>query len=129
MYVPVKSFTFLTNILVKFQVHNSNSQVNFAQQVQLTSTFLNKRNLFIIFAIFGIIKRTCKIWDVNTGKCVETFVGHNDEVLDIAFNSTGTRLVTASADGTARVYNVHNGQCMNILTGNLPQPSQLYYFQ
>lgn len=31
------------------------------------------------------------------------------KVLDIAFNSTGTRLVTASADSTARVYNVHTG--------------------
>lgn len=45
--------------------------------------------------------------------------GHVDEVLDIAFNSTGTRLVTASADGTARVYNVHNGACMSLLTGLL----------
>lgn len=40
-----------------------------------------------------------------------------DEVLDITFNSTGTKLVTASADGTARVYNVMNGACTAILTG------------
>lgn len=53
--------------------------------------------------------RTCKIWDINTGKCVETLRGHDDEVLDICFNSTGTRLVTASADGTGKVYNVHTG--------------------
>ena len=44
-----------------------------------------------------------------TGNCVETLGGHNDEVLDICFNSTGTRLVTVSADATGRVYNVHTG--------------------
>ena len=45
--------------------------------------------------------------------------GHVDEVLDICFNSTGTRLVTGSADATARVYNVHTGACIGILTGLL----------
>ena len=44
-------------------------------------------------------------------------IGHTDEVLDICFNSTGTRLVTASADGTARLYNVGNGICMAVLSG------------
>jgi len=44
--------------------------------------------------------------------------GHVDEVLDISFNSTGTRLVTSSADSTARVYNVNTGACIGILTGH-----------
>jgi len=57
------------------------------------------------------------LWDIGTGKCVETLRGHLDEVLDISFNSTGTKLVTASADSTARVYNVHNGACTAILQG------------
>jgi len=35
--------------------------------------------------------------------------GHNDEILDVTFNSTGSRLATASADGTARVYNTMTG--------------------
>ena len=26
--------------------------------------------------------------------------GHNDEILDVAFNANGSKLVTASADGT-----------------------------
>jgi dynein assembly factor with WDR repeat domains 1 len=63
--------------------------------------------------------RTCKIWDIGTGKCVETLRGHCDEVLDISFNATGTRLVTASADSTARIYNVHTGACIGILTGKI----------
>lgn len=65
----------------------------------------------------GSIDKTCKIWDVGTGKCIETLRGHKDEVLDLCFNSTGTKLVTSSADTTAKVYNVHSGTCMAILTG------------
>ena len=48
---------------------------------------------------------------------METLHGHHDEVLDICFNSTGTRLVTASADATARVYNVHTGAAIGLLEG------------
>ena len=44
--------------------------------------------------------------------------GHNDEILDVAFNATGSKLVTASADGTARVYNTMTGACQSILVGH-----------
>jgi len=53
---------------------------------------------------------------------VETLRGHLDEVLDLSFNSTGTKLVTASADSTARVYNVHTSACTAILTGSIEYP-------
>lgn len=56
---------------------------------------------------------------MKTGKCVETLRGHEDEVLDICFNSTGTRLVTASADGTGKVYNVHTANCIADLKGRV----------
>jgi dynein assembly factor with WDR repeat domains 1 len=71
------------------------------------------------FCATGSIDRSCKIWDIGTGKCIETLKGHLDEVLDLSFNSTGTRLATASADSTARIYNVHTGACTAILAGTI----------
>jgi dynein assembly factor with WDR repeat domains 1 len=65
--------------------------------------------------VTGSIDKTCKLWDVGSGTCIETFKGHTDEVLDACFNSTGNKLVTASADGTARVYNVFTGACTAVL--------------
>jgi dynein assembly factor with WDR repeat domains 1 len=82
--------------------------------------------------ISGSIDRTCKIWDVATGQnvqvrqhprrtarviirypddniCLQTLRGHNDEILDVSFNATGSKLVTASADGTSRIYNTMTG--------------------
>ena len=54
----------------------------------------------------GSIDGTCKLWDVRKGTCVQTFGGHDADVLDISFNSTGTKLATASADSTAKIYSV-----------------------
>ena len=62
--------------------------------------------------------RTARLWDVSSGECIETFRGHNDEVLDVAFNSTGNKLATASMDGMARIYNVFTGACVALLQGH-----------
>ena len=47
------------------------------------------------------------------GRCIGTLLGHEDEVLDVAFDLTGQHLLTASADATARCYNAntHNLIC------------------
>ena len=37
------------------------------------------------------------MWNVSTGQCINTLRGHNDEILDVAFNATGSKLVTACA--------------------------------
>jgi dynein assembly factor with WDR repeat domains 1 len=52
------------------------------------------------------------------GKNLQVFSGHTDEVLDIAFNSTGTKLATASADSTCKVYSVAEAECIFTLKGN-----------
>ena len=59
-----------------------------------------------------------KIYE-NKDPVQEHFSLKANDILDICFNCTGTRLVTGSADSTARVYNVHTGACIGILTGIL----------
>lgn len=49
---------------------------------------------------------------------MHTLRGHNDEILDVSFNATGSKLVTASADGTSRVFNTMTGACQAILIGH-----------
>lgn len=39
------------------------------------------------------------MWDADSGQCLATLLGHNDEVLDVCFNYTGQLIATASADG------------------------------
>jgi WD40 repeat protein len=44
--------------------------------------------------------------------------GHTDIVYDAAFSPDGQRIVTASGDGTARVWNAANGQLQAKLEGH-----------
>ena len=44
--------------------------------------------------------------------------GHDDDVLDIAFNLSGSMFVTTSADSTGRVYDSQTFECLCILTGH-----------
>ena len=47
-----------------------------------------------------------------------TLRGHDDEVLDVTFDYTGQYLLTASADSTARCYNVTTHQLISKLEGH-----------
>ena len=77
--------------------------------------------------ISGSIDRTCKVWDVASGQCVHTLRGHNDEILDVCYNSTGSKLSTASADGTSRIFNTMTGACQAILIGHEGEISKVCF--
>ena len=43
------------------------------------------------------------IWDVATGKKLQTLTGFIDEVVSLGFSADGTKIVTGSADGTVQI--------------------------
>jgi WD40 repeat protein len=45
-------------------------------------------------------------------------VGHRDDVLSVEFASDGRRVVTASADGDARIWNARTGRTLKVLSGH-----------
>jgi WD40 repeat protein len=47
-------------------------------------------------------------WEMPTGKPLGTLEGHADDVTDLAFSPEGQRLVTASRDGTARLWDLES---------------------
>jgi WD40 repeat protein len=49
---------------------------------------------------------TIKLYDSDTGTQLFTFVGHHDLIYDLAWNCMGTEIVTASSDGTAKIWAV-----------------------
>jgi WD40 repeat protein len=44
------------------------------------------------------------VWEAETGQELVTLTGHTGVVSGVAFSPDGTRLATASRDGTMRVY-------------------------
>jgi WD40 repeat protein/tetratricopeptide (TPR) repeat protein len=53
---------------------------------------------------------TVQVWDVDNGTVVTELRGHGNAVNSVAFGADGTLAVTASDDGTARVWRVPAGQ-------------------
>jgi WD40 repeat protein len=56
-----------------------------------------------------------RIWDIQTGRCLQMLSGHTDMVLALAFSANGQWLVSGSYDQTIRLWNVRSGQCFHVL--------------
>lgn len=56
-----------------------------------------------------------KIWDVSTGQCLATLVGHDNWVRGAAWHPGGRYLLTASDDKTLRVWDVAHTRCLKTL--------------
>lgn len=57
--------------------------------------------------------QTAKLWDLRTGKEVQTFKGHSQPVLRALIADNGQLLVTASADGEVRVFQISTGRVVH----------------
>ena len=58
-----------------------------------------------------------KLWNGTTGQCLQSFAGHHSVVFSLAWSPDGTRLATAGADLTARLWQVETGDCQRVFEG------------
>jgi len=56
-----------------------------------------------------------KLWDVSSGKTLQTFVGHESCVTDAAFSPDGSRIVSSSWDKTVRIWETSTGKPLVII--------------
>ncbi|BAY04659.1 hypothetical protein MMC39_10685 [Anabaena sp. CCAP 1446/1C] len=53
----------------------------------------------------GSYDKTVKLWNVENGILINTFIGHTKPVLSLAFIPNTHTLVSGSADATIRIWN------------------------
>jgi general transcriptional corepressor TUP1 len=54
----------------------------------------------------GYSDNIVRLWDFQTRQLVECLVGHNDDIFTVAFTPDGKGLVSGSADGTLKHWNL-----------------------
>ncbi|MGB7381143.1 MAG: TIR domain-containing protein [Rivularia sp. (in: cyanobacteria)] len=59
--------------------------------------------------------KTIKIWNVETGECIQTLKGHERRVWGIALSPDGKTLASGSSDQTIRLWNIHTGEPKEII--------------
>ncbi|NER53051.1 MAG: WD40 repeat domain-containing protein, partial [Symploca sp. SIO1A3] len=62
--------------------------------------------------------QTLKLWNIETGKCLQTLREHTNSIFSVTFSPNGQILASGSDDHTIRLWNTGNGKCYKILQGH-----------
>jgi WD40 repeat protein len=61
---------------------------------------------------------TVKIWDVDTGECLQTLQGHTEAAWSVAWRADGQMLASGGFDSIIRLWDIHTGECLRTLSGH-----------
>jgi WD40 repeat protein len=62
--------------------------------------------------------QTLKVWDLESGKKLQTLAGHRDGVNGVAVTPDGKRAVSASRDQTLKVWDLETGKVVAAFTAD-----------
>lgn len=60
-----------------------------------------------------------QVWDISTGVCLFTFIGHDNWVRGVVFHPGGKYIISASDDKTLRIWDIRNIRCFKKLEAHL----------
>jgi WD40 repeat protein len=66
-----------------------------------------------LWLVSGSWDKTIKIWEVETGREVQTLVGHDHPIYSVAFDSRGRWLAAGSEDGTIELWRLADAADQN----------------
>ena len=69
-------------------------------------------------ALSGCSDNTMRLWDVQTGRCLRSFKGHDDRVQGVVWSPDESHALSASQDGTIRLWDVTTGRCLRVFQGH-----------
>ncbi|MBC7872907.1 MAG: caspase family protein, partial [Ferruginibacter sp.] len=62
--------------------------------------------------------KVAKVWDLNTGRLLQTLTGHESAVTYSAYSHNGKIIVTGSQDNTIKLWNAQSGALLHTLDGH-----------
>lgn len=77
----------------------------------------------------GSFDKTVKVWNADTGLLCDTLIGHDGEIVSVAFDPTSRVLATGSADNTIRLWDIQKRECISALYGHTEEVIDLKFNQ
>ncbi|MDD1413535.1 NB-ARC domain-containing protein [Dolichospermum sp. ST_con] len=62
--------------------------------------------------VSGSNDQTIRLWDITTGKCLKTLIGHEDWIWWVTFSPDGGFLLSSSDDRTVKIWDANSGECL-----------------
>lgn len=62
---------------------------------------------------------TIRLWNLETGRCLQVFEGHTGLVRCIAWSADQSRILSGSHDKSVRLWDTKTGRCLRVLNGHL----------
>ena len=75
-------------------------------------------NITYKFITSGSIDGIVRIWDINSGKCIQVLEGHT-RCVNSVIKITDTLIASGSSDRTVRIWDINSGKCTQILEGHV----------
>ncbi len=97
------------------QSSSVNSRGYITRRDHVTSTIYSPDGTTIASAID---ENTIRLWDIATGKQINSFTGHTDLIHSIAFSPDGTTIASVSRDKTVRLWDVATRKHKTTLVGH-----------
>lgn len=63
-------------------------------------------------------EKCINIWDIASGKLVNTLIGHTDEIHSVSISPNNKIIASGSNDCTIKLWNAQNGKLIHTLTGH-----------
>lgn len=69
-------------------------------------------------AATGVVGRTVRLWDLQTGECLNQLAGHRERVWGLAWSRDARHILSGAWDKTARLWDARSGECLQVLEGH-----------
>ncbi|MFN9835189.1 MAG: WD40 repeat domain-containing protein, partial [Pseudanabaena sp.] len=88
---------------------------DFHEQITCLIEYFRKKGDHLVT---GSYDQSVKIWDVSTGKCLDTLHKHTNRVWAVAFHPQENLVVSGGDDHAIKIWELHRGKCIKTLQGN-----------
>ncbi|KAG8905359.1 SCF ubiquitin ligase complex subunit cdc4 [Tulasnella sp. 403] len=68
--------------------------------------------------VSGSYDTTVRVWDLVTGECKYTLIGHSQKVYSVVIDHMRKQTCSGSMDGTVRIWSLKDGSILHILSGH-----------